>query len=471
MIINNLEEIKNKFFFAIIIGSGPAGISTALGLEEKKIESLIIEAGGLNYDEKNIRYLEGAYVGDSDYATLPGSRGRQFGGTGNFWGGNCNPIQEEEFNNWPIKKINLDKYIVSAKKILNLKNNFFLEKFSNNLDLYNRDWSNVKFGDKYFDYIKKSKYINLSLNTIYQGSNGDNGKITSINCFKKENYKLKSKYFILSCGGVENSRLLLWTKNNNPKLFKHDLPIGNYYMDHPFYSVAEGLVNYKKLQSYNKKNNIKKAPLITCASTYNLSCNKNFIKDKKIINSGLYIRFENANKYDSIFKQVRCMAPNFIKEIYENKTVKDTYKITINILQEQEPIFDRKITLNKNSDPLGIPLPEVHWWKTELERKSARIITEEAANFFLKNDIARIGIEEYLFNKDKYDTKAGYHQLGGTRMGSNTKDSVVDKDLKVHGISNLFINGSSVFRTGSYNHPTYTIVKLALRLSNHLSKL
>ena len=49
--------------------------------------------------------------------------------------------------------------------------------------------------------------------------------------------------------------------------------------------------------------------------------------------------------------------------------------------------------------------------------------------------------------------------------------SVVDKDLKVHGISNLFINGSSVFRTGSYNHPTYTIVKLALRLSNHLSKL
>ena len=196
-----------------------------------------------------------------------------------------------------------------------------------------------------------------------------------------------------------------------------------------------------------------------------------FIKDKKIINSGLYIRFENANKYDSIFKQVRCMAPNFIKEIYENKTVKDTYKITINILQEQEPIFDRKITLNKNSDPLGIPLPEVHWWKTELERKSARIITEEAANFFLKNDIARIGIEEYLFNKDKYDTKAGYHQLGGTRMGSNTKDSVVDKDLKVHGISNLFINGSSVFRTGSYNHPTYTIVKLALRLSNHLSKL
>ena len=68
-------------------------------------------------------------------------------------------------------------------------------------------------------------------------------------------------------------------------------------------------------------------------------------------------------------------------------------------------------------------------------------------------------------------TSAGYHQLGGTRMGSSIKDSVVDKNLKVHGINNLFINGSSVFRTGSYTHPTYTIVKLALRLSDYLTKV
>ena len=58
MIVNSLEEIKNKKFFAIIIGSGPAGISTALGLERKKIECLIIEAGGLNFDSKNLDYLE-----------------------------------------------------------------------------------------------------------------------------------------------------------------------------------------------------------------------------------------------------------------------------------------------------------------------------------------------------------------------------------------------------------------------------
>ena len=99
-----LSLYKNKEYFAIIIGSGPAGLSTAIGLEQKKIECLIIEAGGLNPNINNELYLNGKFFGDSDYETISHSRGRQFGGTGNFWGGNCNPIQEKEFNDWPIKK-------------------------------------------------------------------------------------------------------------------------------------------------------------------------------------------------------------------------------------------------------------------------------------------------------------------------------------------------------------------------------
>ena len=471
MIVDSLEEIKNRNFFAIIIGSGPAGLSTAIGLEKKKIECLIIEAGGVNADEKNEPYLRGKFIGDSDYETLEHSRGRQFGGTGNLWGGNCNPIQEKEFSDWPIVKTDLDKYIIDAKKILNLKNDFFLEKFSDNLNLFNLDWSDVKFGEKYYNYVKKSKYINLSLNTVYSSSNGSNGQITSINCFKNKNFKLKGKYFILSCGGIENSRLLLWTKESNPQLFEHDLPIGNYYMDHPFHEVGGGIADYKKLKIYNKKNNINKAPLITCDSAYHISFRHDYIKKNKILNSGLYISFLKANNYSSVFKQVRCMAPKFIKEVYDDKTVKENYEIKLDILQEQEPIFDRKITLNRKPDPLGILLPEIHWWKTELERKSARFIAVEISNFFLENNIARVGLEEHLFNQEVYETQAGYHQIGGTRMGVDFKDSVVDKNLKVHGFSNLYVNGSSVFRTASYNHPTYTIVKLALRLSNYLSEI
>tara|TARA_B110000090_G_C13340223_1_gene430828 strand:+ start:28 stop:1440 length:1413 start_codon:yes stop_codon:yes gene_type:complete len=470
MIINNLNSIKSKKFFVIIIGSGPAGISSAIELEKKNIECLIIEAGDKDSSTKNLEYLKGETKGHA-YNNLESSRLRQFGGTGNAWGGNCNPMSENDFDQWPIEKKDLDIYEKSAKAILNLKNDFFSNSYSKNLNIYNIDWSDVKFGIKYYEYISKSKYIHLSLNTIFENFNGVNGNVDSITCFKKERYSLKSKYFILSCGGIENNRLLLWSKICAPKLFTESLPIGNYYMDHPFYSIGEGIINYKKLDTYIKKNDIKNAPLITCDNLINVAANKKFLLEKNILNSGLYIGFQNAYENDSIFKQLRCMAPNFIKKIYDERAAKNLYKIEIEVLQEQKAIFDRKITLSKKLDPLRIPQSKLNWWKDPAEKLSAKVISEEFIKILMKNDIGRVGLEEFLFNYEDYETSAGYHQMGGTRMGDNQKDSVVDKNLKIHGITNLFVSGSSVFRTSSYSHPTYTIVKLALRLSDHLSKL
>ena len=72
-----------------------------------------------------------------------------------------------------------------------------------------------------------------------------------------------------------------------------------------------------------------------------------------------------------------------------------------------------------------------------------------------------------------YDTGKiilGNHQLGGTRAGISRDNSVVDKNLKVHGVDNLFITGSSIFCTGGHAHPTFTIVQLSVRLAEFLSQ-
>lgn len=58
--------------------------------------------------------------------------------------------------------------------------------------------------------------------------------------------------------------------------------------------------------------------------------------------------------------------------------------------------------------------------------------------------------------------------MGGTRIGLNPDDSVVDKNLRVHGVKNLYICGSSVFRTAGISFPTFTIVLLSCRLGKHL---
>ena len=63
---------------------------------------------------------------------------------------------------------------------------------------------------------------------------------------------------------------------------------------------------------------------------------------------------------------------------------------------------------------------------------------------------------------------SGFHHLGGTRMGQDEKNSVVDKNLKVHNSKNLFICGSSVFPSGGHANPTLTIIQLSLRLSDFL---
>jgi len=75
-------------------------------------------------------------------------------------------------------------------------------------------------------------------------------------------------------------------------------------------------------------------------------------------------------------------------------------------------------------------------------------------------------------NRNKHGWHAsmsgGKHHMGTTRMHLNPRQGVVNADCRVHGISNLFVAGSSVFPTAGYANPTLTIVALALRLADHL---
>jgi choline dehydrogenase-like flavoprotein len=54
-------------------------------------------------------------------------------------------------------------------------------------------------------------------------------------------------------------------------------------------------------------------------------------------------------------------------------------------------------------------------------------------------------------------------------MGQNRKDSVVDTNLKVHDVANLYVASSSVFPTTGQANSTYLATALAVRLAHHLS--
>lgn len=470
MIYDNLDNIHNKKFFAIIVGSGPAGISTALKLEKKGYDTLILEAGSTYYQSENKQYLDGDVIGDS-YNDLKMSRLRQFGGSSANWGGTCTTYKDSDFNDWPIKKKNLEIYEKETNEILNLRKNFYHSKFSENLDFFNTQWSNVRFKEKYFRHIKNSKNIFLSLDTTFCYLNGKNGEVKNITCLKKnKKYIINSIYVILSCGGIENSRFLLINKKKNPSLFKSSLPIGKYYMDHPKHDVGKGLIVNKKLKQFLQKKQINNFPLIECENI-NLSLNKNHQNNDAILNSGLTIKLKRATPYTDIVRQASCVAPRFIQNIYSSLKEKDVYEFNLSIIQEQAPYSENKVVLSSNLDPSNLELVKIHWKISPLLRISAYKIINEFSNILLNEDLGRLSINDNILEKKNLNLTLGYHQMGGTRMGTYSHDSVVDKNLLVHGFKNLYINGSSVFRTAGFAWPTFTIVQLATRLGEHLTEL
>ena len=142
---------------------------------------------------------------------------------------------------------------------------------------------------------------------------------------------------------------------------------------------------------------------------------------------------------------------------------------------EQKPKYHNRIELSKNEyDDFGIPKISLYWKKNEEEIRTARIFITELGKLFAQKNIGRIGILAYLNehkgNFPENDSPAGHHHMGGTRVGYDPKNyDVVDTNLKLFGTNNLYIAGSSIFRTSGHANPTLTIVQLSLRLAEHLS--
>ena len=123
MIHKDIKEIVGKNFPVIIVGSGPAGITLALSLEQSKIDCLIIEAGSEEYTDESQENYAAKIIGDQ-ITDLRYSRLRQLGGTSGHWGGWCKPIEKWNIKKWGIEYDSFSKLKDQTCKILEIENNF-----------------------------------------------------------------------------------------------------------------------------------------------------------------------------------------------------------------------------------------------------------------------------------------------------------------------------------------------------------
>jgi choline dehydrogenase-like flavoprotein len=177
------------------------------------------------------------------------------------------------------------------------------------------------------------------------------------------------------------------------------------------------------------------------------------------------------------------------------------------LISEQAPNPDSRVTLSRELDKLGLNRVKLDWrlcpidkytiqrsqqiigeelkragfgqleidlgyddvsWQALMQRTQQRLDEKFAPSDSDKHEIRlKLGIR---LHEDSYwqTLRGSYHHMGTTRMSTNPRQGVVNEHSQVHGISNLYVTGSSVFPTGGLSNPTLTIVALAIRLADDI---
>ena len=120
-----------------------------------------------------------------------------------------------------------------------------------------------------------------------------------------------------------------------------------------------------------------------------------------------------------------------------------------------EPSRERK-------NQFGMPLTKIHFDRDEqvmlnMNRRLAKL-TEIFSS-----------MSDYTQTETVLEGAVGYHASGTCRMGATPEDGVVDGDLRVHDVENLYVCSTAVFPSVGAVNPTLTLVALAFRLADHLN--
>lgn len=142
--------------------------------------------------------------------------------------------------------------------------------------------------------------------------------------------------------------------------------------------------------------------------------------------------------------------------------------IRLRNFMEMEAHPDNRVTLGKRRDANGCPVPLVRHRPTDTDKRSMAAVHEALGRAVEASGFARL--EGALTGREEpwpIDEDASHH-MGTTRLGHDPATSVVDSDLRVHELDNLYCAGASVFPTSGCANPTFTLVALSIRLAAHL---
>jgi choline dehydrogenase-like flavoprotein len=507
-----------------IIGTGPAGITIARELSGTPLRVTLLESGGTERQEAADALNEIESVGWPRVMDQWAVRNRLIGGSSTTWSGRCAPFDEIDMQNrdwvphsgWPFAAEDVAPYIERSAEYLGLGigNGITDDRIwaltghpqrtgpSPDPDkLLPMFWQYSRDTENHHDHIRFRNFIDtlgpnvaivtnataLRINATESAAAVQSVEFASVAGRK---WTLPVSVVVLCAGGVENARLLLSSDNVVPHGLGNDRDlVGRFLMDHlrgplgtfrP--SEADTVLNqFGGFKSLSAGNNVfqpgfRLSPTIQRTERL-LNCsawiNKHFAADDPWDRLIRFLRREpNARPDFRAMLANRGLVIYGLKErfISHRALPRKVDKVTLEVMCEQMPNPDSRITLSSRRDRLGMRISRIDWRVSEEEARTMRRMAELVVNQFSYMGIPSPELAEWVLDGDMIPQTFQdlAHPTGTTRMADNPAHGVVDAQCQVHGVHGLFIAGSSVFPTAGHANPTQLIVALAVRLADTL---
>lgn len=382
--------------------------------------------------------------------------------------------------------------------------------------------SPVFFGETYRDEFARAPNLQVLLNSratsLESNRAADHVDTLSVRTVAGQYCVVAAKHFILAGGGIENARLLLLSNTVVPHGLgnDHDL-VGRYFMEHPTcrLGVLHATDPEPLIRPYDRTGGVGSTPCFP-----ELCLTERALGEHRLLNARVRpfavegvvpagvralreIRraFRSASHDEamalhgpmlsaqpevsgiptspSTSRSIRAAAmlglhPAHIIRAWQRKR-RGLYPVQparVDVVGyfEQAPNPDSRVRLGEQLDSMGQRQVVLDWRLTSLDwhtyRVAATIFGSALAqatggHFRAEAWLTEGGAEQALL----YGTA---HHMGTTRMATSAREGVVDAHCRVHGLDNLHVAGSSVFPTGGWAFPTFTLVAMGLRLAEHI---
>lgn len=464
-----------------IAGAGAAGITIARELRGSGLRVVVLESGGLDYDAATQALYAGTVSG-SPYA-VEASRLRYFGGTTNHWGGWVRPLDDADFDGrawvpgtgWPIPRGEVDPYYGAAFGIASqlddhpfeweswLESDRDVEALVDSPSLTGAMYriSPVRFGEAYradlSDAPDVTVYLGANVVNITTDPSGATVTGFDVRTLGGTEFHVAAGRYVCALGGIDNARLLLASRDVEPiGLGNSNDLVGRYFMDHIEAVVATVVLADPVPNAYlGGRFDLSRAgvvPTEAAAEEHRLAGTAFIIGDLGDADRG-------APTEDAVSASV-------VRGVLGSLERSDPHSYSVEVRTEPEPNPDSRITLNEETDVLGMPTADVHRVLTDGDHQRLK----RAVDLFV-SELGTLGlgwmrIDAEGLGEDDRSLFYGFHHMGTTRMSDDPATGVVDGSGRVHGIDNLWIAGSSVFPSVGFANPTLTIVALALRMAD-----